>query len=183
MTLKCPTSRRLRRRLVSRRLNARPVGLCQPTPSRRHPRSNACSARNLRGVPAVAHRNEIDDAQTGRGAAGRQWHDVFTEIASASSSPSMMTRSHFRGGGTSVASTLASMRSIREARSFRHHASAAPQRTSLPTRSTRLAAERTIREQSPRILHGSSARVYVMFCRLLLATADKSLKNGGRCRD
>jgi len=32
LTLKCPTSRRLRRRFVSRRLNARPVGLCQPTP-------------------------------------------------------------------------------------------------------------------------------------------------------
>jgi len=46
-------------------------------PSRRHPRSNACcSVMNamlgptLRDVPALAHRNEIDDAQTGRGAAG-----------------------------------------------------------------------------------------------------------------
>jgi hypothetical protein len=63
----------------------------------------------------------------------------------------------------------------------RKRGAAAP--ASLPTRSTRLAGKRTIREQSPRILHGSSARVYVMFCRLLPATADKSLKNGGRCRD
>ncbi len=43
--------------------------------------------------------------------------------------------------------------------------------------------ERTHREQSPRIFHVSKRRVYVMFCRLLPATADKPLKNGGRCRD
>jgi hypothetical protein len=40
-------------------------------------------------------------------------------IAPASSSPSwIMTRSHFRGGGTSLASIFSSMRSIREALGF-----------------------------------------------------------------
>jgi hypothetical protein len=45
-------------------------------PSRRHPRSDACcgvverDARLgiLRDFPAAAHRNEVDDAQNGRGA-------------------------------------------------------------------------------------------------------------------
>jgi hypothetical protein len=46
-------------------------------PSRRHPRSKVLRCRErdarlgiLRDVPAVARRNEVDDAQTGRGAAG-----------------------------------------------------------------------------------------------------------------
>jgi hypothetical protein len=39
----------------------------------------------------------------------------FFSFASASSSPSMMTRSHFRGGGARVASTFASRRSMRKA--------------------------------------------------------------------
>jgi len=42
---------------------------------------------------------------------------------------------------------------------------------------------RTIREQSPRILHGSKRRVSVTFCRILPATAEKCPQNGGRCRD
>jgi len=59
-------------------------------PSRRHPRSDAwCGVMNamlgptLRDVPAVTHRNEIEDGQTGRGAAGAHWHEIFTEYLSA----------------------------------------------------------------------------------------------------
>jgi hypothetical protein len=37
----------------------------------------------LRDVPAVAHRNEVDEAQNGRGAAGAHWHEIFTEYLSA----------------------------------------------------------------------------------------------------
>jgi hypothetical protein len=34
-------------------------------------------------VPAVAHRNKVDEAQNGRGAAGAHWHEIFTEYLSA----------------------------------------------------------------------------------------------------
>jgi hypothetical protein len=45
-------------------------------------------------------------------------HLSFFFASATSSSPSTMTRSHFRRGGTSVASIFASMRSIREAPGF-----------------------------------------------------------------